>query len=94
MLPYLFSALLATSWSASVTLALSVRHDSTFTPDHIIRVTNEVIDVACDSHLSVVVNGTTPGPLIRLAAGTASWIRVYNDVEDQNLTMVSTRPII
>lgn len=88
MLSLVVSALLA-SWSAPVAFALQVRHDSTFTPDHILRVTNEVIDIACDSHLSVVVNGSTPGPLIRLAPGTASWIRVYNDIEDQNLTMVS-----
>ena len=87
MLPLVVPVCLAT-WSAAVTLALTVRHDATFTPDHVLRVTNENIDIACDQHLSVVVNGTTPGPVLRLAPGTASWIRVYNDVEDQNLTMV------
>jgi L-ascorbate oxidase len=87
MLPLVVHALLAT-WSAPRAFALTVRHDATFTPDHILRVTNENIDIACDSHLSVIVNGTTPGPALRLAPGTASWIRVYNDVEDQNLTMV------
>lgn len=87
MLPLVVSALLAT-WSAQAAWALTVRHDSTFTPDHILRVTNENIDIACDQHLSVIVNGTTPGPVLRLAPGTASWIRVYNDVDDQNLTMV------
>jgi L-ascorbate oxidase len=88
MLSFVVSASLA-SWLAPVAFALTVRHDTTFTPDHILRVTNENIDIACDQHLSVVVNGSTPGPIIRLAPGTASWIRVYNDVEDQNLTMVS-----
>lgn len=87
MLPFVGPVLLAT-WSAPVVSALVVRHDATFTPDHILRVTNENIDIACDQHLSVVVNGSTPGPALRLAPGTASWIRVYNDVEDQNLTMV------
>jgi len=87
MLSLLVSALLAT-WSAHTAFALVVRHDDTFSPDHILRVTNENIDIACDQHLSVVVNGSTPGPVIRLAPGTSSWIRVYNDVEDQNLTMV------
>jgi hypothetical protein len=87
MLPLVVSALLVT-WSAPVLFALTVRHDATFTPDHILRVTNENIDIACDQHLSVVVNGSTPGPALRLAPGTASWIRVYNDVDDQNLTMV------
>jgi hypothetical protein len=81
------SALLA-CWSVPGAFALTVRHDHTFTPDHILRVTNENVDIACDQHLSVVVNGSTPGPALRLAPGAASWIRVYNDVEDQNLTMV------
>lgn len=87
MLSSVVSALLAI-WPVPIALALTVRHDGDFTPDHILRVTNENIDIACDQHLSVIVNGTTPGPVIRLAPGTASWIRVYNDVEDQNLTMV------
>ncbi|OIW24688.1 L-ascorbate oxidase [Coniochaeta ligniaria NRRL 30616] len=86
MLPLVVPALLAT-WSAPVVFALTVRHDATFTPDHILRVTNDNIDIACDQHLSVVVNGSTPGPVLRLAPGTASWIRVYNDVDDQNVTM-------
>ena len=88
MFPLVVSALLAT-WSApQLALALLARHDSSFTPDHILRVTNDNIDIACDQHLSVVINGTTPGPVLRLAPGTSSWIRVYNDVDDQNLTMV------
>lgn len=87
MLPVVASALLAT-WTAQLAFALVIRHDDTFIPDHILRVTNDNIDIACDQHRSVVVNGTTPGPILRLAPGTSSWIRVYNDVEDQNLTMV------
>ncbi|KAB5542819.1 Cupredoxin [Coniochaeta sp. 2T2.1] len=87
MLPLVVSALLAT-WSApQFALALLARHDSSFTPDHILRVTNDNIDIACDQHLSVVINGTTPGPVLHLAPGASSWIRVYNDVDDQNLTM-------
>ncbi|OQO14183.1 hypothetical protein B0A48_01059 [Cryoendolithus antarcticus] len=37
--------------------------------------------------MSVVVNGTTPEPAIRIPAGKTSWIRVYNDMPDQNTTM-------
>lgn len=81
-----------TTWLALLASALIVRHDETFSPDHILRITNDNIDIACDQHLSVIVNGSTPGPAIRLAPGTASWIRVYNDIEDQNLTMVSPSP--
>ena len=33
--------------------------------------------------------GTAPGPKITLTEGQTSWIRVYNDMEQQNLTVVS-----
>jgi len=35
-----------------------------------------------------VINGTTPGPELRLRVGKTYWIRVYNDMATQNLTMV------
>jgi L-ascorbate oxidase len=64
-------------------------HDSTFHPDHVLRVSERNISVACESRYSVVVNGTSPGPPLRLKAGKTSWIRVYNDMSNNNLTMVS-----
>ncbi|KAH8885403.1 hypothetical protein GQ53DRAFT_828813 [Thozetella sp. PMI_491] len=67
-------------------------HNGTFTPDHVLRVTSATIPVACESRLSVVVNGTSPGPAIRLTPGVATWIRVYNDMTDKNLTMASRSP--
>lgn len=66
-----------------------VAHDETFVPDHILRVTGQNISQACVNRYSAVVNGTSPGPEIRLKAGEAAWIRVYNDMEDSNVTMVS-----
>jgi L-ascorbate oxidase len=62
-------------------------HDDTFVPDFVLRVTYETVDIACQSRLSVLVNGTSPGPAITLPPGKTSWIRVYNDMEDLNTTM-------
>lgn len=64
-------------------------HDETFTPDFTLHVTYANISVGCQSHKSVLVNGTAPGPEIRLPAGKTSWIRVYNDMNEEcyNTTM-------
>lgn len=66
-----------------------VTHDETFVPDQVLRVTAQNISQACDTRYSAVVNGTAPGPAVRLKAGRASWIRVYNDMPGTNLTMAS-----
>nr|OQO17797.1 hypothetical protein B0A51_14873 [Rachicladosporium sp. CCFEE 5018] len=62
-------------------------HGSDFIPDHVLRVSYEQVTTACQTRMSVVVNGTTPGPAVRIPAGKTSWIRVYNDMTDQNTTM-------
>lgn len=64
-------------------------HDSTFTPDAILRVTLQDTAIGGISRLTTLVNGTLPGPVLRLLENEVAWIRVYNDVSDQNLTMVS-----
>jgi L-ascorbate oxidase len=33
--------------------------------------------------MSTLVNGSTPGPTLRLQAGKTSWIRVYNIIAQQ-----------
>lgn len=66
-----------------------VKHDSSVLLDHVLRVTTRNIAVACQTRLSTVVNGTSPGPELRIKPGETTWIRVYNDMESQNLTMVS-----
>ncbi|KAK9312688.1 Cupredoxin [Lipomyces starkeyi] len=62
-------------------------HDESFLPDITLRVTARNISNGCIERYSVVVNGTSPGPEIRLRVGKTSWIRVYNDMDDRNLTM-------
>lgn len=78
------------SWLYPVlTLAASlVTHDRAFVPDHVLRITAQDIPQACNTRYSAVVNGTSPGPELRLRAGQPAWIRVYNDMVDANLTMV------
>jgi Multicopper oxidase len=85
------SSLLFGSLIPAAALASTVVHDDSFTPDHILRATVLQVPSGCESRQSVVVNGTSPGPAIHLLPGTSSWIRVYNDMTDQNLTMVSYR---
>jgi len=63
-------------------------HDYDFVPHHILRVTAQNISINCESRYSVLVNGTHPGPTLRIPEEKTTWIRVYNDMTDQNLTMV------
>jgi FtsP/CotA-like multicopper oxidase with cupredoxin domain len=69
-------------------LGRPVVHDSDFVPDHVLVVTYENTSIACQSRLSTLVNGSTPGPTLRLQPGKTSWVRVYNNMADYNLTMV------
>lgn len=66
-----------------------VKHDETFQPDVVLRVGLATIQQDCQPRLSVVVNGTYPGPSLYLDPGVTTWIRVYNDA-DVNTTMVCT----
>ncbi|KAL2819622.1 Cupredoxin [Aspergillus cavernicola] len=71
----------------SATRGSTVRHDHSFQPDHILRVTAETYTEACSERYSVLVNGSSPGPELRLREGEVNWIRVYNDMPDANTTI-------
>lgn len=73
----------------AVQATLVRKHDETFMPDFSLRVTVKNISQGCFFRESVVVNGTSPGPTLRIKPNRVSWIRVYNDMADQNLTMVN-----
>lgn len=65
-----------------------VTHDSSFTPDAALVVSWKNISQSCyPVKETVVVNGTTPGPELRIMEGKTYWIRVYNNMANQNLTM-------
>ncbi|KAG4413452.1 hypothetical protein IFR04_013429 [Cadophora malorum] len=63
-------------------------HDESFVPDAILRVTEAPLAQSCyPSKSTVLVNGTSPGPALKIKEGETYWIRVYNDMERKNLTM-------
>jgi hypothetical protein len=71
--------------------AKTVVHDGNFIPDAILRVTSGNRNQSCVPEKEILlVNGTSPGPELRLTEGKTYWIRVYNDMVDQNFTMVSS----
>ena len=67
----------------------AVVHDNSFSPDVILRVTLQNISLGGIQRLTTLVNGSIPGPELRVQENEIAWIRVYNDVKGQNLTMVS-----
>lgn len=92
MISHALPRLLLANCLSAFALAETVVHDENFWPDHVLRVSIADVPSGCESRESLVINGTSPGPTIRLIAGVGSWIRVYNDMTDQNLTMVSLTP--
>jgi hypothetical protein len=63
-------------------------HDESFIPDIVLRVTATNYSQTCYERYSVLINGSSPGPVLRLREGETTWIRVYNDIKNTNLTMV------
>lgn len=67
----------------------AIVHDDSFSPDAILRVTAQNFSLGGIQRLTTLVNGSIPGPELRVPENETAWIRVYNDMENQNLTMVS-----
>lgn len=63
---------------------------SDYTPDYVLTATARNISINCLSRYSVVFNDTLPGPPLHLKENYTTWVRVYNNIADQNLTVVST----
>ncbi|KAL1966534.1 hypothetical protein VTN77DRAFT_4456 [Rasamsonia byssochlamydoides] len=81
---YFLSLVLTLAAAATNTVHV---HDESFIPDIILRVTATNYSQACHERYSVLVNGTSPGPELRFQEGKTTWIRVYNDMEAENVTM-------
>lgn len=82
------SAALGLLQLSNPTLATLFRHDSTYLPDHILYATAGNITINCESRYSVLLNGTSPGPPLYLEEGKTSWVRVYNKIPNNNVTVV------
>ncbi|QIW98575.1 hypothetical protein AMS68_004093 [Peltaster fructicola] len=63
------------------------RHDPAFTPQYVLRITYELTSQACRYKPIALVNGTAPGPTLYMTENETTWVRVYNDMPSQNLTM-------
>lgn len=88
----MFSTLLsALFWAvgAAATPSLYDHRSGSFSPDVVLEVKQAEFSIAGISKFSALVNGSMPGPTIRIPEDKVIWIRVYNDMEDANLTMVS-----
>lgn len=72
---------------ARLGLAGTVVHDGSFQPDEILRVSYDKVNMGCRWRESAVINGTSPGPPLRIKPEQTTWVRVYNDMETENLTM-------
>ncbi|KAK5072112.1 hypothetical protein LTR64_004110 [Lithohypha guttulata] len=57
------------------------------TPDYKLVATAENTTINCLSRYSVIFNGTIPGPPLHMKENYTTWVRVYNNIEDQNLTV-------
>jgi len=72
-------------------LGATTTHDETFIPDAVLIYTTEnITQTSCVAEkATVLINGTSPGPELRVKEGQTAWIRVYNNIADQNVTVVS-----
>ena len=64
-------------------------HDESFHPSEVLVVTRKNISIGGMYRYTTLVNDSLPGPPIHLPENQVFWIRVYNDMNDSNLTMVS-----
>lgn len=74
------------------TFAVSIQthvHDESFIPDAVLTVTHENVGIGGIQRYSALVNGSIPGPTLYLPEDKVFWIRVYNNMKDENLTIVS-----
>lgn len=70
-------------------------HGEDFIPDAVLVVTEAVQSQPCVPDKPVIlINGTSPGPELRLLEGDVYWIRVYNNMQDQNVTIVCVQESI
>ncbi|RDA88691.1 hypothetical protein CP532_4094 [Ophiocordyceps camponoti-leonardi (nom. inval.)] len=86
MFPSLLHALFV-GFGAVSALSLHEHRDGSFTPHQVLRVKQGAISAGGKRLVSALVNGSMPGPTVRIPEEKVVWIRVYNDMENANLTM-------
>ncbi|RVX68439.1 hypothetical protein B0A52_07439 [Exophiala mesophila] len=56
-------------------------------PDYVLVATAQDLNINCQTRYSVVLNGTSPGPPLYMKEGQSTWIRVFNHIKDENVTV-------
>lgn len=90
MYSFVGAAALAVHYLSLSSQATLVRHDARYKPDQVLVATAGNVTINCESRYSVLFNGTTPGPALYLEEGKTTWVRVYNHIPNENLTVVRT----
>ncbi|KAK5026600.1 hypothetical protein LTS07_007534 [Exophiala sideris] len=67
--------------------AVSVHPNAKCRPDYELVATAQNITINCQTRYSVVINGTIPGPPLYMKEKYTTWVRVWNRIQDQNLTV-------
>ncbi|KXJ94838.1 L-ascorbate oxidase [Microdochium bolleyi] len=63
------------------------RHGGSWQPEYVLVATAQNITINCESRYSVTFNNTSPGPVLRLQEGKTTWVRVWNRIPDNNVTV-------
>lgn len=90
----LLSPAITTLTAVLVGVGSAVSHGESFVPNAVLRITQEERKQSCvPTKQILVVNGTSPGPALLFSEGETVWIRVYNDIPHENLTMVCSKQL-
>lgn len=81
------------SLAASAVSLQTHTHDDDFVPDAVLTVIQENIGIGGIERYSTLVNGSVPGPTLYLPEDKVFWIRVYNNMKTENLTIVSNASV-
>jgi hypothetical protein len=86
-----FVLLQAVLFILQISKTLATPPSPQISPDYVLVATAENVTINCQTRYSVIFNGTTPGPALYMKENYTTWVRVYNQITDQNLTVVSFR---
>ncbi|KAH9905689.1 L-ascorbate oxidase [Xylariomycetidae sp. FL2044] len=62
-------------------------HNGSWQPEYVLVATEQNVTINCESRRSIVFNSSYPAPPLYLREGKTTWIRVYNDIENLNITV-------
>ncbi|KAH7324905.1 Cupredoxin [Stachybotrys elegans] len=77
----------AASLIPSCLSATPIRHGADWEPEYVLVATAGNITINCKSRYSTILNGTSPGPTLHLQEGKTTWVRVWNRIPDDNVTV-------